>query len=370
MAISPEVFATALQEQMKGLSETFMLWHPLLEAIVTRGNIDSSTLQGPFRDFVLVQGGPGSVDTIYGGSEVLSGGRTQQGIRGNTFAGRMIYNFDVPLKDLAYANGKQDLARILQSYPENAIGDFHERISAQLATGTGAQVGAYPTLFGGTSVGVGTSSVSFNPEGTARSGLFLAEPIAAQTSTVHNVISSSGAGGCVGWHNQYARIGSGFATDGRFQLRAAYFDASTQGKTMGPVDVMFADRLTYMHLLDDLDDYVRVDSVTEGDHVPKNIRQGIKFMSGTMYLESSIDIGATSLAGTPAADGLVYGLNTGSFYAYNVGHGGEETKGNFEVRGPFRLPEQDMMRTEIVLHQGLYCNQRRTNFIVTGGAIP
>jgi hypothetical protein len=372
MAISQEVFATALQEQMKGLSETFMLWHPLLEAIVTRGNISKSTLEGPFRDFVLVQGGPGAVDTIYGGSEVISGGRTQQGVRGNTFAGRMIYSFDVPLKDLAYANGKQDLARILQNYPEMAVGDFHERISDQLATGTGAGVGAYPTLFGGTTIGAaaGVSTSTFNPEGTARSGFLLTEPIAAQMATVHNVNSSGGATGIVGWHNQYGQIAGGFSVSGRAVIRRAYYAASRQGKTLGDVDVLFADELTYLNLLEDLDDFVRVDSVKEGDHVPSKLREGIKYLSGTMYLESSIDTAAATLAATPAADGLVYGLKTPTWHAYNVGHGGEATKGNFEVRGPFRLPEQDMMRTEIVLHQGLYTNNRRANFTVTGGAIP
>ena len=54
----------------------------------------------------------------------------------------------------------------------------------------------------------------------------------------------------------------------------------------------------------------------------------------------------------------------------NKHFGFARSQGNFDVRGPFRLPEQDMMRTEIVLHQGLYCNQRRTNFVVTGGAVP
>ena len=371
MAISADVFATALQEQMKGLSETFMLWHPLLEAIVTRGNISKSTLEGPYREFVLVQGGPGSVDTIYGGSEVISGGRTQQGKRGNTYAGRMIYSFDVPLKDLAYANGKQDLARILQNYPEMAVGDFHERISKQIATGTGVGVGAFATLFGGTTIGAaaGVSSSTFNPEGTARSGFLLTEPIASQAATVHGVDSSGGAGGVVGWHNQYEDISS-FATDGRSKLRKAYYAASRQGKTLGDVDVMFADETTYLNLLDDLDDFVRVASIKEGDHAPKNIREGIKYLSGTMYLEDSIDTAAATLAAGPAADGLIYGLKTAAWHAYNVGHGGEATKGNFEVRGPFRLPEQDMMRTEIVLHQGLYTNNRRANFVVTGGAVP
>ena len=136
------------------------------------------------------------------------------------------------------------------------------------------------------------------------------------------------------------------------------------------MDVLFADETTYLNLLDDLDDFVRVASIKDGDHAPKNIREGIKYLSGTLYLEDSIDTTASTLAAGPAADGLMYGLKTATWHAYNVGHGGEATKGNFEVRGPFRLPEQDMMRTEIVLHQGLYTNNRRANFVVTGGAVP
>jgi len=366
MAISADVYATALQEQMKGLSETFMLWHPLLEKIVTNGNIKTDTLQGPFRDFTIVQGGPGKVTTIYGGSEVISGGRTQQGKRGNTFAGRMIYHFDTPLKDLAYANGAQDLAQLLKNYPEASVGDLHERISTQLACGTGVDVGAFATLFGGE----GAGSVTFNPEGVARNGFLQSDTVANQTATIHNLAAQSHAtDGTTGWYNQFEDI-SGFSTDGLRLLRKAYYAASRQGKVGGPVDLMFADEQSYLNLLDELTDSVRISSVSKGDFVPSNIREGIEFLDATLWLEDAIDLSNANyaLGAGNASGGLIYGLKSSTWFAYNVGHGGEETKGAFSWRKPFRLPEQDMLRTEMVLHQGLYCNQRRANFVVCGGA--
>ena len=47
-----------------------------------------------------------------------------------------------------------------------------------------------------------------------------------------------------------------------------------------------------------------------------------------------------------------------------------ETKGDFSVRGPFRIPEQDLFRYEYVLNMGMYCDQIRANGVVTGGATP
>ena len=124
--------------------------------------MDRSVLKGPFREFVVVTGGPGQVTQIVSGSEVVAGGRNQRAVRGDTFAPRLIYAFDVPGKDLAEANGELDLARIIQHYPELALSDFHERIAAQTSSGTGAGVGGFLTLNGNT---------TYSPNGTARPGV-------------------------------------------------------------------------------------------------------------------------------------------------------------------------------------------------------
>ena len=81
MAISPDVVATALQDLAPGYSELFTLWHPIMERVVKKGNIDRGTLKGPYKEFVVVTDGPGQVTQVLTGSEVIAGGRRQVDLR-------------------------------------------------------------------------------------------------------------------------------------------------------------------------------------------------------------------------------------------------------------------------------------------------
>lgn len=359
MGISPDVLASALNELMPTYSELFVKWHLLLEKVLDKGNMDRATLKGPKREFAVVTDGPGQVTEIATGSEIIAGGRAQNAHRGNVIAPRLIYAFDVPGKDLAEANGEMDLARILQHYPELALADFHELISNQLGTGSGTgNVGGFVTLNGNT---------TFTPQGESRTGIFQFAAPAAQAATIHGLDQSTVSG----WYNQYQDISS-FATNGRSQMRKAYFAASRQGKTLGAVDLMIGDETSYLNYIEDLDDQVRVVKV-EGDKAPAQVRQGIKFLDADFYLDDSIDVSATAYTsgGSPAADGVIYGFKTPTWHLFTLGHDAQkESKGDFAVRGPFRIPDQDMWRYEIVLMMGLHTTQLRANFAVTGAATP
>jgi hypothetical protein len=366
MAISPDVLATALNELMPAYSELFVKWHPLLEKILLGGGMDRATLKGPKREFAVVTDGPGTVTAVQTGTEIIAGGRSQNAYRGEVVAPRLIYAFDVPGKDLAEANGEMDLARILKHYPELALADFHELISNQMGTGAGTgNVGSFVTLNG---------NASFTPAGTAVDGLFEFDAPTSQTNTVHNIASTGAASPVTGWHNQYEDISS-FAVNGKTQLRKAYFAASRQAKTLGPCDLMIGDEQSYLNYIEDLDDQVRVAKI-EGDKAPGNVRQGIKFLNADFYLDDSIDISATQYtvaSGSTAngADGVIYGFKTQTWNMFTLGHdSSKETKGDFAVRGPFRIPDQDIFRYEIVLMMGLHTTQRRANFAVTGAATP
>jgi hypothetical protein len=364
MAISPDVLATALQDLAPGYSELFSLWHPLMERVVLKGNVDRATLKGPFREFVVVSDGPGTVTQVLTGSEIIAGGRRQNAQRGDTFAPRMIYAFDVPGKDLAEANGENDLARIIKRYPELALSDFHERIADQLAAGNStAGVGGFLTLNG---------DQNYNPQGTNRAGVFQYAAPANQNALVFNLTKQGGAGGVSGWYNQYGQVSS-FATDGRQTMRQVYYAASRQGsKASGPVDLLLGDETSYLNYIDDLDDQVRVMRV-EGDKAPKALRQGIPFLEADFYLEQSITdgINAGNFTAGGSNNGCIYMLKTDTWHMYTLGHdSGMETKGDFAVRGPIRIPEQDMWRYEYVLNMGMYCDQLRANGVVTGGATP
>jgi len=360
MGISADVLATALQELMPGYSELFTLWHPLMEKVVLKGNMDKKALDGPYREFVVVQGGPGNVTQVTHGSEVIAGGRNQQAVRGNTYAPRLIYAFDVPGKDLAEANGKQDLARILQHYPELGMLDFHERISDQLGTGNGSGVGGFPTLNGDT---------TYSPNGTARAGILEYKTPATQGNTVHGLSSTT----TTGWQNQYGEIAS-FAAGGRATMRKVYYACNRQGaKVLGKCDLLLGDETSYLNYITDLDDQVRIvtPSTKEGDRAPEKIRDGVKFLDADFFLEESIDVSAAEFTTAAASAGVIYFLNSATWHMYTLGHdSGKETKGNFATRGPFRIPEQDLFRYEIVLNMGLHTTSKRHNGVVTGGNRP
>ena len=79
----------------------------------------------------------------------------------------------------------------------------------------------------------------------------------------------------------------------------------------------------------------------------------------------------TPSTGAAAYDGEIYGLQTPTWHMFTLGHdSNRETKGDFAVRGPFRIPDQDMYRYEIVLMMGLHTSQLRANFAVTGAGTP
>ena len=361
MAISPDVLATALNELMPSYSEMFVKFHPLMEKVMQNGNLSRDALKGPKREFAVVTDGPGTVTQVDTGSEVIAGGRSQNAHRGNVVAPRLIYAFDVPGKDLAEANGEMDLARILQHYPELALSDFHERISRQLGTGDGSQVGGFATLNG---------NASFTPDGTARDGIL--QLSASSPHTVHGLGCSGAASPIAGWNNQYQDISS-FAVNGRSQMRKAYFAASRQGKTAGPVDLMIGDEASYLNYIDDLDDQVRVVKV-EGDKAPPLVRQGVKFLDADFYLDDAIDVTSTKFTAgdiTAGQDGIIYGLKTPTWHLFTLGHDSDrETKGDFALRGPFRIPDQDIFRYELVLMMGIHTTQLRSNFVVTGAGTP
>ena len=152
-------------------------------------------------------------------------------------------------------------------------------------------------------------------------------------------------------------------------MRQVYYAASRQGAmASGPVDLLLGDESSYLNYIDDLDDQVRVMKI-EGDKAPKALRQGIPFLEADFFLEESIDLTNFTNGGSP--NGVVYMLKTDTWHMFTLGHdSGMETKGDFAIRGPFRIPEQDLFRYEYVLNMGMYCDQLRSNGVVTGGATP
>jgi hypothetical protein len=353
---SPDVLATALVDLAPGYTELFTKWSPIWEKIIAKGQ--KETLQSYRKEFTVVTGGPGTITNIVGGSEVIAGGRNQTGTRGNEIAPRLIYAFDVPGKDIDEANGEMDFARLIAAYPDLAMADFHEKISTQFCMGNVAEADGFITLNG---------QETYAPDGSPRTGVFEFAAAASQTSTVFGLQKNT----VPGWYNQYGDITS-FAGNGRDVMRQVYYNASIKGnnKLKGNVDIMMADALFYNNYISDLDEPVRFapPANQKGDPAKPDIHQGINFLGATLYLEDKIDPTGFSLA---AADGVCYGLHSSTWHMFLVGHGGiTQNKGFFSVRPPVKHPTQDLYRYEIVFSMGMYCNDLKSNFVITGGDTP
>lgn len=360
---SADVLVTALEHYSPKLTETFFVQHPLFRAIFKEKHVTTISLEGTKRTFAVMTGGPGTINKIVTGSEPLNGGHASIGAKGEEAATRAIYVFDVPNIDLDLANGEEDIVRLLEKYPEAATMDFHLQVAKQLAMGNGAAgVNGIMTFNGLT---------TYTPEATAKTGMFEYAARTSQNDTVFGLVKESGTSGIPGWYNQYADITT-MASDGLRQLRKVLFAARRQGVQQGDLDLGFCDEGTYLNYLDVLTDFVQTPAGIENDVINAKSKDSVMFHNVRVYMDEYIDITATSLAASPAADGLLYFLNSNTFELFHASHNkydGKSKPNIFRFREPFRHPTQDMMRFEIVLHANIVCNNLRANGAVTGGAL-
>lgn len=349
---SIDVVTSSLIELMPGYTRTFDVYSPVMEHLVKRGNKQPHNHRQ--KEFILMPEGPGQVTILVDGDETIRGGRRQSAVRGDAFAGTAIYSVNVPLQDVREANGEADIGKIIKTYPENAMVDFQQRLARQLVMGDGAEVGAFITLNG---------DATYSPKGTARTGIFQFADESAQTATVFNVAKNS----ITGWYNGYQHISS-VATEGRFKMRKAYWDASSQASDAdGDVDVMLSDSLSYDRYIDDLDDMVQIveKSTKEGDRAPRSVRMGVRFLNGMMYRDPHITPSAFSTAN--ATEGVTYGLHTASWNVFYHGSAKGQGDGNFSLYREGPDNDHDMWKYWFLLSMGMYCDKLRSNFVVTGG---
>ena len=360
MATNADVLNLALQKLVPKWTEQFYQYHPVLDKIILKGNIERGTQGGPFLEFPVVTQGPGQVTRIETGSEVYSSVRKTVGAKGTSYAPRMIYSFIIPGKDLAEASGETAIARLIKVYPEAALMEFHELIAAQFVNGDGAtnNVNGFLTLNGDTTYNTGGTA-------TAENGIMDFAAPTAQTQNVLGLVKSGAAAGTTGWHNQYQTVSS-FATDGRTQMRRAYWDASLQGKAGGPVDIMLGDIDSFNNYYDDLDDQVRYQTQFKGEK-NKGVRQGLMFQEAEFYVEPALAPSASPFA---PRNGVIYFLKADTWHLYTQGEdSGMETKGDFAFRGPVKVPGQDAWEWEIVLSMQMYCDRLNANACVDGTSI-
>lgn len=360
--MNPDVVTTSLQQLMKPYSETFTVWHPVLDKFAVKGKLKASKVKGSYLEFGVVQGGPGRTTAIRNGGETINGGRRQSSRRGNEYGGRSIHAFDVPRKDIAEANNEMDILEIIKNYPEQALSDFHEDWAQQFVLGNVSDMSNQMTLNG---------LATYDADGShSRDGIFSFAAPDSQTETVHGLEKQGSAGDpTTGWYNQYTHVAS-FQTNGRRKLRDVYYKAARQGKVGGPVDLMLSDPDSYGNYLESLDEHVVVEDEVKNDHVPDDIKQGIKFLKATWYIEDAINIEDEIFDDTPPETGLIYGIKSNDWEAVIFGRSDLEGKGFLEISDPMRDPQSDSIRYEMVLFWAIICKQLRTQFAATGCATP
>lgn len=357
MAISPETLNDSLQELAPKYGNLFERWSPVINEVINGGTVERSRLRGPYKEFRVITKGPGQVQQIVHGGEHLGNLRADITAKGNTYAPRLIYSFVVPGKDMAEMTGPQGIEHLIKMYPEAGLTDFHQRIAKQMMVGNGEDVGGFLTFNGNS---------TYSPQGTARTGVFSFAAPAAQTSTVFGLAKEGAASGVTGWYNGYGNISS-MSADGLKTIRREYYSASRKGMNLGPVDVMLADELTYLNLIENLDD--RVITLDQAKDVKgfESQKEGIKFLGAKMYLEEFLDVSDATVV---ALNGIIYGLKSSTWGMYTLGEaGGLETAGDFSIRPGIRRPDMDAWQWEYVLNMGMYCNFLSANFVITGGNI-
>ena len=100
MPTSADVLNFATQKLVPKYTEQFYQYHPVLDKIVLRGNVDKSHTGAPYLEFPVVTNGPGAVTRIETGSEVYSSTRRTIGTRGRLYCPRMIYSYVIPARIL------------------------------------------------------------------------------------------------------------------------------------------------------------------------------------------------------------------------------------------------------------------------------
>lgn len=369
MAYAQDVVYSTLVHLMPKFEELFLVGHPLLEKLYSGGGIERINLKGPTIEFTVITNGPGQVTGIRHGTETLASVRRNSAVRGSEQGFRAIYHFDIPGKDLAEASGEHDFAKLIDNYPAIAMSDFKDQFARQLASGT-ASAGSDVAGTGCDGFTTLNGSQAYNPQGTARTGIF--QFSTTQTATVHGLpMQNAGSSPTTGWYHQYDDISS-FSTNGLRTMRTLKQKAAQQSLQLegGGVNLMFADQASYQNVVDNYDSQVIVNDKIANPASKFSGRDAIKFDNADLFWEPAIDLSdTTAWSNANAQGGVIFGLNTAYWRWFFLGHNADKaTNGNFSAERPIKVPNQDAWQYRIVTYCNLYCESLRHQMLVTGTA--
>jgi hypothetical protein len=368
-----DVLNSSLQHLLPKFEELFLEGHPITDELLKGGSVEKIQGKGPYLEFTVLKGHPGAAVGIRNGNELIQSTRRNNALRGNEYAYRCIYHWDVPRKDLAECSGPMDFARIIDNYPKAALGGHMQAFARQLARGSassgsdadGTALDGFLTLNG---------QQDYYPQSTAtgRDGVF--QFTTTQTNTVHGLpMSGAASSPTPNWDHQFADIDN-FSTSGMTTARTLAKRASMEGGDPegGTINLYLSDEMTFHNVISAQQQFMIVnDKIASPANEKKYTgRSGIPFNDGVLYWEPAIDLSDTTSFSGVALDGVMYGLNTKYWGMFVLGNNSKlATKGFFELSEPIRSPNQDAYHYEIVSYFNLFCRSLRHQMAMTGGAV-
>jgi len=359
-----DLFVQSVTELMPGYNDTFSEAHPVMKAVLEKNGLEP--LESATKEWTLTPNGPGRFTHMRTGTEPIMGGRVQDSRRAVTEATEYLYTYDIPMRELRLSEkSKLNMAKLIQNYPELGVSEIIEALAYQFVMGNHPDLGHMPTLNG---------QQSYTGHVITNQGLieFAAPPL--QTGTVFQRARNS----IPGWFNQYREVSS-FSADGMRQMLGLQQDCSKQGRvSMGKIDCVLTDGVSFLNFCDVNDGYVIVNDKkgSAAAHVlgDDDVRVAIPLkFGGKLWYEPAIDL-TQFTAGTKVRQGIQYHLNT-SGIEFVTERGTPEMDGKatecplitFNDIG--RLPGYQMHRQEMRLSLGMLVKQLRNQGALAGTAI-
>lgn len=366
MGLAADIVVGSLQELLPGSIDTFTMNQPLWSRIYKGGTFNNRELKGPWVNFDVRTGGPGSLVTDRSGATLLGNTLAQKGKQGTEYGAHLIYSWTVPLKTLNEASTEQHYSRLVTDYGDAALAHLHEIMSAQMARGASSSGSGESGAEGFFTL---NSDQAYTPldTGSSRQGLFEWAEAGSQTDTVHGLVKQGGASGVTGWYHQYGNM-SAMSMGGRKIMRTVRDKANQQGASLqGGIDLLLGDDQSYQNYVENLDDQV-VTAVVENDPGVAKVREGVKFGTADFFSDPYIDItDTTSFTSTEPQNGVIYMLNSEFWDMFSVGDD-YSTKKPFEVDEPILTINQPVVGFRIRSYINCFCSSLRNQGVVTGGA--
>lgn len=373
-----DVLHGVVHDLRKELSDAFTRAHPAFDAIRKNG---IEKLGSHEYAWDVAVGSPETAIKIGTGNESITSSRKPVSRQATERPARVVLTYEVPCRELARANGKNDIVKIFDKYPKLAMNGGIERWARQFFRGA-SSAGNDPSGDTGMNGFVTLNpDQSYTPESTARTGILSytgrsASPDSGsgQTGTRFGLACEDAATDpAEGWYSQYGNITS-FSTDGRRTINTVLQRANYQQMLEGAkVDILACDEATFQNIVEDMEGLVWLSDLGSPSTTAQS-RAGIKYGMGggiPLYHEPEIDIGDTTSYTTAAARlGVLVGLSLKTWHLFvAAGNSALATGGFFDAVKPILLQDRDAYQYRLVADLNFACDSLRHQLCVTGGSV-